>query len=111
VRQEVQLLAEDPIAEFRFEAEIIHWRGPAPFFFAPAPAEQVEALRQAARTATYGWGVVPVEATIDDFTFHTSLFPKDGTYLVPLKAAVRRKTNITAGDTVTVELTIWPRQR
>jgi acetylornithine deacetylase/succinyl-diaminopimelate desuccinylase-like protein len=98
-------------ARFRFEAEIIRWRGPSPFFFAPAPADQVEALRQAARRATYGWGVVPVEAAIGGVTFRTSLFPKDGTYLVPIKDAVRRKTNVTAGDTITVELTIRPSQR
>jgi hypothetical protein len=101
---------EDAVARFRFDAEIIHWRGPSPYFFAPAPADQVEALRQAARVATYGWGVVPVEAAIGCVTFHTSLFPKDGTYLVPIKDAVRRKTNLTAGDTISVELTIRPTQ-
>ncbi len=101
---------EDAVARFRFDAEIIHWRGPSPFFFAPAPADQVEALRQAARLATYGWGVVPVEAAIDGVTFRTSLFPKDGTYLVPIKVEVRRKTNLTAGDTISVELTIRPTQ-
>jgi acetylornithine deacetylase/succinyl-diaminopimelate desuccinylase-like protein len=101
---------EDAVARFRFDAEIIHWRGPSPFFFAPAPADQVEALRQAARAATYGWGVVPVEAAIGGVTFRTSLFPKDGTYLVPIKAEVRRKTNLTAGDTISVELTIRPTQ-
>jgi len=101
---------EDAVARFRFDAEIIHWRGPSPFFFAPAPADQVEALRQAARLATYGWGVVPVEAAIDGVTFRTSLFPKDGTYLVPIKDAVRRETNVTAGDTISVELTIRPTQ-
>jgi hypothetical protein len=98
------------VARFRFEAEIIVWRGPAPFFFAPAPADQVDALRQAARLASYGWGVIPVEATLLGVSFRTSLFPKDGTYLVPLKDAVRRKTGVTAGDTVVVELAIEPRQ-
>jgi acetylornithine deacetylase/succinyl-diaminopimelate desuccinylase-like protein len=101
---------EDAVARFRFDAEIIHWRGPSPFFFAPAPADQVEALRQAARVATYGWGVVPVEAAIGGVTFRTSLFPKDGTFLVPIKAEVRRKANITAGDTISIELTIRPTQ-
>jgi hypothetical protein len=101
---------EDAAARFRFEAEIIHWRGPAPFFFAPAPADQIEALRRAARLATYGWGCVPVEAVIGGVNFRTSLFPKDGTYLVPIKVAVRRKIGVTAGDTVVVELAIEPRQ-
>ena len=39
-------------------------------------------------------------------TFTTALFPKDGTYLLPLKVAVRRKINVTAGDTVAVAMTV-----
>jgi hypothetical protein len=91
---------------FKFETKIIEWRGPAPFFYAPVPAEHVEDLRHAARVASYGWGCVPVEARIGDVTFTTSLFPKDGTYLVPLKVAVRRKANITVGDTIAVAMRI-----
>jgi hypothetical protein len=34
------------------------------------------------------------------------LFPKDGTYLLPLKADVRRKTNVTVGDTIPVVMNI-----
>ena len=60
---------------------------------------------------TYGWGVIPVEATIGGVTFKTSLFPKDGTYLLPVKAAVRRKAEITAGDTIAVEMTLQPATR
>lgn len=92
-----------------FETKVIHWRGPSPYFFAPVPAVQVEAVRQAARAASYGWGVVPVAARIGEFAFETSLFPKDGGYLLPLKDAVRHKTNVTAGDTVAVEMTVRPR--
>jgi hypothetical protein len=93
----------DPI---RFDATVIYWRGPAPFFFAPIPLSHAERLRQMAKFITYGWGVIPVEATIADVAFRTSLFPKDKTYLLPLKAAVRRKTGITAGDSVFVEMTL-----
>ena len=57
---------------------------------------------------SYGWGVTPVEARIGGVAFKTSLFPKDGGYLLPLKADVRRKTNITVGDTIDVEMTIQP---
>ena len=60
---------------------------------------------------SYGWGVTPVEARIGDAAFKTSLFPKDGGYLLPLKADVRRRTNITAGDMIAVEMTIQPPQR
>ena len=92
--------------QFRFEATVIDWRGPSPFFFAPIPPDLAEELRQVARVVTYGWGMIPVEATIGGVAFTTSLFPKDDTYLLPLKDAVRRRTGVTAGDRIAVEMTI-----
>jgi hypothetical protein len=41
-------------------------------------------------------------------TFTTSLFPKDGAYLLPLKDAVRRKAALTAGDSIVVEMALRP---
>jgi hypothetical protein len=38
--------------------------------------------------------------------FETSLFPKDGGYLVPIKDVVRKAEGLVLGDTVLVELTI-----
>jgi hypothetical protein len=95
----------DPV-RFRFEATVIYWRGPSPFFFAPIPLHCATELRRAAKVVSYGWGVVPVTATVGGVAFTTSLFPKDDSYLLPLKAAVRRKANITAGDLVAVDMTI-----
>jgi len=91
---------------FRFDTKIIEWRGPAPFFYAPVPAEHVEELRRLAKVVSYGWGCVPVEAKIGGVTFTTSLFPKDDTYLLPLKVAVRRKADITVGDAISVAMTL-----
>ena len=52
-----------------------------------------------------GFGSVRVESTIGDVTWRTSVFPmKDGGYILPVKAEVRRKAGIAAGDEVTVEL-------
>ncbi len=56
-----------------------------------------------AALATYGWGVIPVEARIGEIVFTTSLFPKDGGYLLPLKDAVRKPQGLSAGDEVTVD--------
>ena len=95
----------DPI---RFETTIIYWRGPAPFFYAPVPAEHVEAIRRASKVVSYGWGMIPVEAIINGVTFTTALFPKDGTYLLPLKNVVREKCGITADDGISVEMTLQP---
>lgn len=96
--------------EFAFDAEVIYWRGPAPFFYAPVPANQAEDVRSASKLVSYGWGVIPVEATVRGVTFTTSLFPKDGTYLLPLKDAVRKPAGITAGDVIHVEMTLKPRR-
>lgn len=89
-----------------FTATVIEWRGPAPFFYAPIPIDKADDVRRAAKVASYGWGVVPVEATISGVTFTTSLFPRGGTYLLPLKNAVRRKIGVTVGDDVAVAMNI-----
>lgn len=89
-----------------FAGRVIEWRGPSPFYFVPVPEEQSADIRDVAAMATYGWGVVPVEASIGGVTFSTSLFPKDGGYLLPVKSAVRTPQGLSTGDAVTVEMTV-----
>lgn len=96
--------------QFAFDAQIIHWRGPAPYFYAPVPHAQAEEIRAASKLVSYGWGVIPVEAVVGGVSFTTSLFPRDGTYLLPLKDAVRKPTGITAGDVIHVVMTLKPRR-
>ncbi|WP_114953219.1 DUF1905 domain-containing protein [Sphingosinicella terrae] len=95
-----------PLLHLDFDSEIIHWRGPAPYLFAPVPAALAEEVRRAARLASYGWGCVPVAATIAGTDFTTSLFPKDGTYLLPIKVAVQRAAGLGLGDRVRIEMRI-----
>ncbi|MBV8239143.1 MAG: DUF1905 domain-containing protein [Sphingomonas sp.] len=99
-------MSDGPLLAIAFDSEVIHWRGPAPFFFAPVPREHAAAIKAAARIASYGWGVVPVTVAIGGASFTTSLFPRDGSYLVPLKDAVRAETGVSLGDPVTVEIEI-----
>ncbi len=95
--------------ELSFQATVIHWRGPAPFFYARIPPGIAVEISRVRKAASYGWGVIPVEATIDGVSFETSLFPKDGTYLLPLKDAVRQRLGITVDDRVSVEMTVGRR--
>ncbi|MFI7400723.1 DUF1905 domain-containing protein [Streptomyces sp. NPDC049541] len=92
--------------EFTFAGLVIEWRGPAPYYYLPVPDEESADIREVAAQASYGWGVIPVAARIGGVDFETSLFPKDGGYLLPLKAAVRAPRRITAGDEITVEMTV-----
>lgn len=90
--------------ELEFTAVTIEWRGPAPFVFAPVPADEAEIIRESAAELTYGWGVIPVAATIGDTEFTTSLFPRGGGYLLPVKVAVQRAEGVGVGDEVTVRM-------
>jgi len=85
-----------------FTSEIISWRGPSPYHFVPLPESECDAIAVVAPQVSYGWGVIPVTATIGVTSFTTSLFPKDGGYLLPVKDAVRRAEGLNVGDSVTV---------
>lgn len=95
----------DPM-DLTFSGEIIHWRGPAPFTFVPVPDAESAAIRSVASLVSYGWGVIPVTARIGGTEWDTSLFPKDGRYLVPIKVAVCRAEGLERGDTVTVRMAV-----
>ncbi|MFE0517612.1 DUF1905 domain-containing protein [Streptomyces sp. NPDC058954] len=92
--------------ELAFRGRVIEWRGPAPYYFVAVPDDECADIREVAATATYGWGVVPVEVRIGEVAFATSLFPKDGGYLLPLKNAVRVPQGVGAGDEVAVRMTV-----
>jgi Domain of unknown function (DUF1905) len=92
--------------EFEFDGELWFWRGPAPWYFITVPEEDCVVLRTESTSVSYGWGMVPVAVKIGDSEWKTSLFPKDGRYVVPVKAAVRRAEGLKEGDIPSVRLTI-----
>ena len=89
-----------------FTGKIWFWKGPAPWFFVTVPEKQSHDLKAISAFVTYGWGVIPVHVQIGKTEFTTSLFPKDGLYLVPIKASVRKAENLEEGDKVTVRLEV-----
>lgn len=89
-----------------FSGKIIFWQGPAPFFFIVVPEEQSRDIKAISGMVTYGWGVIPAHVQIGKTQFTTSLFPKDGRYLVPIKASVRKAEDLEQDDQVTIRLEI-----
>lgn len=85
-----------------FTGKIWFWRGPAPWYFVTVPAEQSRDLNAILGFVTYGWGMIPVNVRIGESEWKTSLWPKDGSYIVPIKASVRKEENLEEGDEVTV---------
>ena len=75
------------------------------WYFITVPEEQSAEIKAHAFASPRGFGSVKVEARIGEVIWRTSVFPlNSGGYLLPLKAEVRRKANIGAGDQVTIEL-------
>ena len=89
-----------------FSGEIWVWRGPAPWYFITVPQEQSRDLEAISGFVTYGWGMIPVHVRIGKTGWKTSLWPKDGRYIVPIKASVRKAENLEEGDQVTVRLEV-----
>jgi hypothetical protein len=89
-----------------FEGELFQWRGPAPYFYITVPDDASAAIRAISSIVTYGWGVIPVKVWIGGSRWETSLFPKDGRYLVPIKAAIRRAERLEEGDSASVRLVV-----
>ncbi|MFC7492304.1 MULTISPECIES: DUF1905 domain-containing protein [unclassified Knoellia] len=94
------------VVELELTGEVWEWRGPAPFHFVSVPEELHDDVRESAELVSYGWGMVPVTVRIGATEWTTSLWPKDGGYVVPLKDRVRRAESIELGDVVTVSMSI-----
>lgn len=91
--------------QWKARAKIWLWPGDAPWHFVTIPktiAAGIKSLSEGMRAPT---GSVRVVVTIKDVRWKTSLFPtKERTYLLPIKAEVRKKAKIGVGDMVTVSL-------
>ena len=85
------------MGEFAFQGQVVEWRGPAPYFFVRLPADVSADLKAAAAGLEY-WGQVAVSVDIAGVAFTTALFPRDGAYLLPLKAAVRDTIGVVPGN-------------
>ena len=79
--------------------------GQGSWHFVTVPEEQSDDIRAAAFAGPRGFGSVRVEASIGGVTWRTSLFPqKSGGYILPVKADVRRRAGIVAGDEISLTL-------
>ena len=92
-----------------FTDVVFEWRGPSPFYFVAVPEEESLDIKEISTLVTYGWGVIPARVVVGDTEWTTSLFPKDGRYLVPLKDVVRRAEGIEVGAVIEVSMVLGER--
>jgi len=84
------------------------WPGDAPWHFVSVDKKTSKEIRETYGNNARGFGSLPVIATIGKTTWTTSIFPERKTYMymLPIKAAVRKKEDIYDGDTVTFTIKI-----
>lgn len=97
-------------AEHEIDAEVWVHAGDAPWHFVTLPHDVADEIRARAEGEHRPFGSVPVQATIGSTTWSTSLFAdtKAASYLLPVKAEVRRRERIAAGDRVRVRVALRP---
>ncbi|MBV2186848.1 MAG: DUF1905 domain-containing protein [Rhizobium sp.] len=93
-----------------FEGELFEYSGKGSWHFVTLPADVGFAIRCLTESRRSGWGMVAVTAEIRGIAFQTSLFPDkvSSSYLLPVKAAVRKAAGVKAGDSLAVRLSFLP---
>lgn len=89
--------------EIEFAGEVVEWRGPAPYVFVVLPSDAADLVDEVKAEVVY-WGVVPVRAWIGETEFTTAMFPREETWFLPLKVAVRRAEDVDLGQVVEVRM-------
>jgi hypothetical protein len=79
--------------------------GNGSWHFFTVPEEQSAEIRAHCLMTMRGFRSARVEATINDVTWRTSVFPlKSGGYILPVKSQVRRQAGISAEDDIIVRI-------
>ncbi|TFC85158.1 DUF1905 domain-containing protein [Cryobacterium sinapicolor] len=91
---------------FTFTAELWEYSGTGAWFFVSVPADQAEDIRSLIDGRRRGFGSVKVTAALNLSRWSTSLFPSNevGTFILPVKKAIRLAEGVGAGDPVTIVL-------
>lgn len=74
----------------------------ANWHFLTVPKDVSTDLKEKYRPFLKGFGSLPVEVTIGETTWKTSIFPdrRTGTYFLPVKAKVRKREDLLVDDEV-----------
>lgn len=88
---------------FSFEARVWKWPGDLGWFFVSVPKDIYKEIKE-----KKGKGLIRTEVTVGETVWKTSLLPHtlSGTYLLALKASVRKKEEIFEGDTVSLSIKV-----
>jgi hypothetical protein len=87
---------------YKLTSKVYVYPGMGGWRFLGLPLKEGREIKEKYGKNARGWGSLPVSITIGKTTWETSIFPdkKSGSYLLPLKAQVRKKEEIDDEDEV-----------
>lgn len=91
---------------YSFKGKIWKYPGSGGWHFVTLPKTLSSKIRKSYSGFTRGWGSIRVETTIGLSKWKTSIFPdsKSKSFLLPVKAAVRKKENLKGSQSVKIRL-------
>lgn len=93
---------------YNLKSKVLVYPGMNAWRFLVLPKKEGQEIKATFGQHARGWGSIPVSVMVGKTTWRTSIFPdkKSGTYLLPLKAQIRKKEEISDEDIVTYTLQI-----
>ncbi len=87
---------------YKLKSKVFVYPGMSAWRFLGLPEKQGQEIKKKWGSHAKGWGSLPVSVTIGKTTWNTSIFPdkKSGSYLLPLKAKIRKAAGISDDSTV-----------
>jgi hypothetical protein len=94
--------------KMKIRSRLWPYPGPGGWHFITLPTKQAKEIKASLRGMRRGWGSLPVKAIVGKTTWKTSIFPdrRSSSYVLPIKADVRKKEHIGEGDTVLLTLDV-----
>ncbi|MEZ5215838.1 MAG: DUF1905 domain-containing protein [Ilumatobacteraceae bacterium] len=91
---------------YEFDAEVWEHSGNGSWHFVSLPDDIADEIEERCGARAGGFGSVRVEVTVGSTTWSTSVFPdsKRSTYILPVKAAVRKAEGLHDGAIARFEL-------
>lgn len=79
---------------------------PAPYWFLPISENDSAMIDELRPMLTYGWGCIPVTCRLGRTAFTTSIMPRNGVFLIPLKVAVLKAESVSPAVAITIHVTM-----
>jgi len=92
--------------QYRFSAEVWQHTGTGGWHFISLPKAMSQEIRNLLGQEEEGWGRLKANASVGNSSWETAIWfdTKKSTYLLPLKADIRKKEKISTGTTIDVIL-------